>query len=360
MAACEPLVTTWKEREPLPVLQKQGATAPTPGSPIRLKVMTWNVKYAAARVDFWFDFWGDRTQLTEAEVRAHLARIHALINEVKPDVLLVQEIDVNSRRSAYVDMVRSILDNTHLQYATYVPTWTSRYVPSEGVGRMDMGNAIFSTYPIVSAERIPQVDRTDQDPVTRTFYLHRGIGRAVLKVGQREVAVLVLHTEAYDRDGTKQKHLKQAEELMRAETLPFLIGGDFNSLPPTAARVSRFNDEHPSAFGTEFEQPPYILSEMEPFFRDFRSAITLERIGTTEASQRRYYTHSVIGPDTVGSNGEPGFWTRTLDYLFVRPRDSWVEGTTDVLQQRGDSGLQSEPLLLSDHCPVVGTWEVSP
>ena len=85
-------------------------------------------------------------------------------------------------------------------------------------------------------------------------------------------------------------------------------------------------------------------------------AIDLARYGTTEAEQRRFYSHSVIGPDTIGANGEPGFWTRTLDYLFLAPGQAWEAGSTDVLQQTGDAGIRANPLYLSDHAPVVGTW----
>jgi endonuclease/exonuclease/phosphatase family metal-dependent hydrolase len=360
-AACEPPAHRWESREPVPVISREGRWQPPEApSPLRLKVMTWNIKYGAGRIDFWFDFWGDRVEMTRGEVEQNLEGAYALINEVRPDILMVQEIEVNSRRSAYVDMVRGILANTHLNNAAYVPTWDSRYIPSEGVGRMNLGNAVFSTFPIVSAERIPQEDRTDQDPLTRTFYIHRAVARAVLQVGTRQVAALTVHTEAYDTDGTKQKHLQQLQALLNEEPLPFVVGGDFNALPPTAVRTQHFNDEHPSSLGTEFEQPPYDVQEMAPFFRDYLPAIPLARMGTGEAEQRRYFTHSVIGPQTVGSAGEPGFWNRTLDYLFVRAPDAWVPGTTDVLQQVGDSGIRSNPLLLSDHCPTVGTWEVQP
>ena len=107
-----------------------------------------------------------------------------------------------------------------------------------------------------------------------------------------------------------------------------------------------------------FETPPYELDDMRPFFDGYASAITLDRYGKTEEEQRRYYTHSVIGPDKMGRDGKAGFWTRTLDYLFVQPPDGFVPGTTDVLQKKGDSGIASDPLVLSDHAPVVGTWEI--
>jgi hypothetical protein len=123
-----------------------------------------------------------------------------------------------------------------------------------------------------------------------------------------------------------------------------------------------FNDEAPSSVGTEYAQPPYKLDDMKPFYAAYVPEISLDRYGVTEKEQHRYYSHSVIGPDKIGANDEPGFWTRKLDYLFLKPPSTWVPGTTDVLQERGRGSppIESDPLLLSDHCPVVGTWEVSP
>jgi len=257
-------------------------------------------------------------------------------------------------------MVLGILAHTRFNYAAYMPTWKSRYIPSEGVGRMDLGNAVFSVYPITFAERIRQVDRTDQDPLTTYFYIHRAVGRAIIQAGPREVTAMVVHTEAYDTDRTKAKQTDQIFQLMTEETLPFVVGGDFNAIPPGSVKFEHFNDEHPDSIGTEFEQPPYDLADMMPFYDNFLPHVTLDRYGTTLESQRRYFTHSVIGRDKIGSQGEPGFWNRQLDYLFIKAPDSWVPGSTDNLQQPGDSGIQSDPMLLSDHAPVIGTWEFGP
>lgn len=360
LLACEPLAQDpAAERRSYPVRTKSNPTPPTDTAPTRLKVMTWNIKYGAGRIDFWFDLWGDRVQMSLDEVEDNMGRIYALINAVRPDVLITNEIEVGSRRSAYYDMVAGILENTHLNHAGYVPNWQSRYVPSEGLGRVDMGNAIFSTYPITFVEGIPHPQRTDQDPLTDTFSLRRTLARAEIDAGGKTLVVYGVHTEAYDTDGTKTRQLVQIKELLEGESATWLIGGDFNALPPTAVRTSGFNDDHPDAVGTEFETPPYLLTDLQPYFDDYVSAISLEQIGTTEAEQRAYYTHSIIGANHTGSLGQPGFWTRQLDYLFVEAPSRFVAGSTDVLQSPGRSGvpLGLDPLELSDHCPVIGTWE---
>ncbi len=348
------------------------AEHPAPAdNPVRLKVMTWNVKYGACRVDFWFDFWGDRTQLAQPEVEKCLHGMAGLIREYNPDVFMAEEIEVGSKRSAYIDMVRFFLENTDLRYAMYGETWDASYVPSEGVGRIDLGNAIFSRYPIVKAERIKQDDRTDQDGITRAFYIHRAISRAEIDLGDRRVAAFAVHTEAYDFDGTKQKQIKQIHDVLQEEALPWVAGGDWNELPPVCdesaepgspdscegrLRLSEFLDERASAKGTAYEQPPYTPSVLKPYYDDFTPSIPLARYGEGDDAQRPYFTHSVLGPDSVNDEGVAGWWNRTLDYLFIRRGESWTDA--DVLQEPGRLGITSDAPRLSDHAAVVGTWEL--
>lgn len=375
MAGCEALwdPQDW-DRETVAVFRASNATDPgDPGQPAALRAMAWNIKYGAGRIPFWFDCWGDRVAMDREEVIANLEAVAKLIDEMNVDVLLLEEIEVNSRRSAYVDMVQWLLDHTKLNQGAYFETWDADYVPSEGLGRMNLGNAILSRYPIAKAERIRQVDRTDLDPVTNAFYIKRAIGRVELQLGARRAAVFVVHTEAYDNDGTKQKQIAQIHEVVTSEALPALVGGDFNELPPSAQRLSGFPDERETAVcSADFAQPPYTPDVMQPFYDDLQPWIPLARYGATEAEQARYFTHSVLGPDETNEHGVPGDWNRTLDYLFIDPKSSWQAGTTDVLQRKGQRigaeptagaaddrpTLASDPLRLSDHAPVFGVWEV--
>jgi endonuclease/exonuclease/phosphatase family metal-dependent hydrolase len=349
-----------------------------------LRVMAWNVKYAARRLPFWFDCWGDRVSMSQQEVEDNINALATLINEADPDVLMIEEVEVNSRRSAYYDMVQALLDKTQLNYAAYFASWDSRYVPSEGLGRVNLGNAILSKHRISSTARIRQQDRTDLDAVTEPFYLKRVVGRVVLELegsAVAQVAAYVVHTEAYDVDGTKAAQIAHIKELLDQEPLPFVVGGDFNELPPNAARLEGFPDEREEALcSDEFTQPPYTPEVMRPFFEELQPSIPLELYGDEEGAQARFYTHSVLGPDEDNGRGWQGEWNRTLDYLFASPQSAWRTGSVDVLQRAGqrvgviasqlnDSGepldalswtLESDPLTLSDHAPTFGIWEVRP
>ncbi|MFW5879082.1 MAG: endonuclease/exonuclease/phosphatase family protein [Myxococcota bacterium] len=356
-ASCEPLADTMSfDRVEAPVFRAAEPRETVPGESLR--VMTWNLKFGGGRVDFFFDFWGDRVHMTLEEVEENMEGIYRLIREYDPDLLLATEVDVCSTRSAYVDMLQGILDNTALDYGSYHQSWDVRFAPYGGIGSLDMGNAILSKHPITAAESIRQRDRSDLPAYERYLYLHRVVGRAEIDFGEQRIAALVLHAEAYDQDGTKTLHLEQMLELMREEGGAFVAGGDFNELPPGSVRTSRFPDERASSIGTDFEQPPYQPEDMRPFFDEYRAAITLAAYGDTEESQSRYYTH-MLGPHMESElTGEPGFWNRKLDYLFLGHEGIWEEGSTGVIQRPGDMGVGVDPMLLSDHAPVVGTWEL--
>jgi len=59
LASCEwvadPLSFT---REAVPRYKARTEHPAPVANPTSLKVMAWNVKYGACRIDFWFDFWG--------------------------------------------------------------------------------------------------------------------------------------------------------------------------------------------------------------------------------------------------------------------------------------------------------------
>ena len=113
LMACEPLASSWVGEEVFPIDEAQTIVAGEE-NPQRLKVMTWNVKFGGGRINFYWDYWGDRVHMTPAEVNANMENINALIRQTEVDILLAQEVDRNSKRAAYVDQVQHILDTTQM------------------------------------------------------------------------------------------------------------------------------------------------------------------------------------------------------------------------------------------------------
>jgi endonuclease/exonuclease/phosphatase family metal-dependent hydrolase len=306
-------------------------------------VMNWNIKFGGARIDFFFDCFGDRVLMSRHEVLDHLDDLAAATRHFDPDVLLLQEVDVDAKRSDYIDQLQYLLDHTALNYGVYASQWRADFVPSDGLGAMDDGNAILSRWPLHDAQRIALARRGDQSAAERYFYLQRNILEVTTDIPGGEPLVLVnIHSDAYGKDGTKLQHITRFEqELARLDALGmrFVAGGDLNTLPPGSSKLSGFPD---SVCKDEAFIADDYSSETEALvglYADYEPYVPTE---TYVADQSRYFTHTVQGPRSGG------FWNRTLDYLFTN--GDFVDLSGTVHQDKASGGI--ETMKLSDHAPV--------
>jgi endonuclease/exonuclease/phosphatase family metal-dependent hydrolase len=349
--ACMPLPHTWGEVEDFPVEQASVLT-PAPSDPGELRVLTYNLKFAGARVDFFFDGWGERVHMTEREVDAHMADLRQVIATTDADVLLAQEVDRESTRSAYVDMVDDLLEGTHFNYAAWVPVWEVDYVPEQGLGRVKMGQAVFSRWPITVNTRYDLPQSTESSALVNTFWLHRAVQVTELDLGNGQtVTVVNNHPTAYALDGTKQVHLEKILEVSVNTFGPKIVGGDFNVIPPGSVQTEGFADNAPADVPgvTEVSYTDEEMAALQPFYDRFDAAVPLQayQAEDTIEGQQAYTTHSVSGEV---------FWTQKLDYLFTDT--SFSEAYT--LQSAGDGApaLLLDPMDLSDHAPILAVMEL--
>ncbi len=342
LGACDPFHTAFEEIEPALMYEASSLEVPEE-APDTLTVMTWNVKFGGGRIDFFFDCYGDRVLMSSEEVTGNIAAIAEVVREADPDLLLVQEIDINSRRADFIDQLQLLLDGTALNYAAYGSQWRADYVPSDGIGAIDSGSAILSRWPLSDAERIALPLRSDQDSLTRYFYLRRNYLRARLSLpNDTQIWVVNTHTDAYGKDGTKRAQIEQFyDELLRLGEDGTLVigGGDLNTIPPDSVQTADFPDS--VCEDEEFQGDDYSEETgwLDPLYSAFQPAVSLDSYA---ADNTRYYTHTVDGR---------GFWNRKLDYLFTN--GVWVPDSGHVLQSRDEGGYETMPL--SDHAPLAVT-----
>lgn len=311
-----------------------------------LLVMTWNIKFGGARIDFWFDAHGDRVVMKKYEVLAGLEGLAQKIRLVDPDILLLQEVDVDSRRVAFVDQMQWLLDHTGLNYGVYASQWRSSFVPVRGLGRVDMGNAILSKFPIIDARRLSLPQMKSQDLITRYFYLKRHILTAKVVLPQREpLHAVTTHAEAFSQEGTKKVQIDLFKaELDRIDAAGgiFVAGGDLNTLPPGSKRQSRFPDvvnEDEFFMASDYRKESDWLHEL---YETYQPAIALSEYLD---DNRPHYTHSTSAKS---------YWNRKLDYLFTNGH--FKEGTAMTHQDERSGGM--ETMALSDHAPISARIQI--
>jgi len=348
MAACEPMVTTFDDVEDAVMYTAEGMTT-APTSVDTITVMTWNIRFGAGRAHWFGDSPGDRVILPEDEVYQNLDGIAATIDRIQPDILFMQEADVQSKRTGYIDEVQYILNNTHFNYAAFASIWKAQSIPSDGLGRMDMGNVVFSRWPITSAERIKLPLRGDQDALTKYFYLRRNILKTKIALpGLADFYAVDIHTSAFSTDDTKKRQVdmfKNELDKLAAKDIPFVAGGDFNLLPPGTSvidycMVDKRADEsfHGANDDPYHKEGSYFGPEidwMQEMYDAYSSAVPLAEY---QSNQSHYFSH------TTDWNAP---YDRKLDYLWAkRP---WIAGSDFTHQEAAP---------WSDHAPVSAKWEV--
>lgn len=359
LTGCLPLATNWRGEVEFDVLVADELTE-APADPDTLSIVTWNLKYGWGRADIFFDGWDDAVELDEASVIEVLDGQIALLEGLEADLVFTQETDKDSRRSQYIDQVDYILQNSHFNYAAYVPIWDAEYVAQNGLGPTEMGQVVFSRWPISGNTRIDQPVSKSDPGYVRYFAPRRAIQRAVIEL-PTPLTVFNVHPTAYSLDGTKQVHLAQIFDAAAAVEGDVIIGGDFNVIPPGSINADRF-DDNVDAGVVGVTEVTYTQEEMDallPFYATWTPAIPLaeyqaatldpaydqayvedtcaDRTGT----QQRYFTHSLY---------REVFWNQKLDYLFTNL--TWGR-RAGAIQCAGDQGVLQEPMQLSDHAPMA-------
>lgn len=352
IVSCDPVVTEFPENSDAIMYAAETPDEIAPKD--TLTVMTWNIRFGAARMAWFGDACGDRVILTDAELMTNLDALATYLNTIDPDILFLQEIDVESKRTGYVDQVQWVLDHTALNYGAYASMWQVQFIPSDGLGRMDTGNAVLSKWPIVDAVRHQLALRGDQDALTTLFYLRRNVLETRIEMDAATTFYAVdVHATAFATDDTKQKHIREYTEILdriNAAGHPFISGGDLNSVPGPAVR-------HDYCMADICADESYHQSGDDPYHKDgswFGAADSLILDGLYAAYQPElplsdyvqnepaYFTH------TTDFNALTGF-DRKLDYLWTNR--NWVPGSAVT---------HWDAAALSDHLPVSSRWEVAP
>ncbi len=343
LTSCDPFNTVIeKDSEQDAALFYESDVIKKPGNvPDTLMVATWNIKFGGGRIDFFFDCYGDRVLMKKDEVIANMKQVAQEVRHLNPDFLFVQEVDIQSKRSAYVDELQYILDHTDLNYAYYGSQWKADYVPSDGIGRMNSGSAILSKYPLKDAKRIPLSLIEEQSGIVQYFYLRRNMLKATAVIGNEELVVMTTHTSAYSSDGTRLKQLKEIKtelDAIAAKGQKFIIGGDFNTLPPNTIVYEKFDDgacDDDPDFATHSAKDE--LDYMKIFIDDFEPAISQSDY---DADNTKYFSFT---------SDKNGFWNRKLDYIFTN--GDFVDHSGLVHQDISSGGAETMPL--SAHAPVT-------
>lgn len=206
---------------------------PQEGTPIR--ILSYNIGFGAYSDDYSFFMDGgkeSRARSPEA-VYKNVGGAVKTIQDMKPDLILVQEVDSDATRSYHIDQ-RNILTDALPDYCyLFAQNYDSPYLfwPfTQPHGANQAGVMTFSRYPITSAIRrsLP----IENGPM-KLVDLDRCYAKSRIPLESgRELVLYHFHLSAYTSDGTiAEEQLKMLFQDMSQEIAAgnyTLAGGDFN------------------------------------------------------------------------------------------------------------------------------------
>lgn len=227
-------------------LAVEGKGASIPDTSREFSFMIWNIGYAGlgAKSDFFFDG-GKGVRMDEATSKSYLDGIvDYVLQSHETDFILLQEVDVDSRRSWHTNQVQRlahVLPNTASSSAI---NYDSKFVPqpiTNPYGQCKGGLLSISKYQPSLARRIALTP--DADWPVGLFMLDRCLLEWRFPLAQgKELVVYNLHLSAYDDGTVKQSQMDTLQHLLETEYAKgnyVVAGGDWNQSPPgyTSPRV---------------------------------------------------------------------------------------------------------------------------
>jgi endonuclease/exonuclease/phosphatase family metal-dependent hydrolase len=318
--------------EPVDACNRENAPLLAPGQ--RIRVVTFNVQFLAGTdYSFFYDS-GPDTLVARSDVESTAAKVAAFLANSNADLVLLQEVDCGARRTCYLDELTLLLNALPAEMQNQVATyyWKSKFVPHPKVlGAAGTMLVLFSRYRLGKAlrHRLPGVPG---NPIDRDFNLKRAILEVELPLANGEfLTILNTHLEAFPKgtDVTERqirRVLQRLNQLTQANR-PWILGGDFNLLPPGQSALLT-----PENRGIHREP-----SEIDALFERYSGVPTVS--DATGNQMSRYFTFTQ-------RSGAIRIPVRTLDYLFAAP--------TVIIERY--SIEQDSVLNVSDHLPLVADF----
>lgn len=303
-------------------------------------VLNWNVQYMAGTdYVFWYDLLdesGPDERPSPEAISATFEEVARVIADEDPDVIVLQEVDDGASRTDGEDQLARLLGTLDDDYACHASAfyWKAAFVPHPRImGSVGMKLSTISRYAIDEATR-HQLAMMPNDLLTRQFDIRRAILETRLPVaGGGQLAVLNTHLDAFAQGSdTMQRQVAETKALLEELTTtgtPWVIGGDFNLLPPGR----QYDDLGPAQ--QAYYEPD---SELAVLTDAYDSVPSLDEANGDD--REAWFTHAPNDPAVEGTD-------RTIDFLFHGP--DLQLGDHEV---RGDD----DTVPISDHLPVVATY----
>ncbi|MDA0713603.1 MAG: endonuclease/exonuclease/phosphatase family protein [bacterium] len=285
-----------------------------------LTVATYNIAHGQGFKNHATD-WRD-----EAYTRVKMQELTNAIKFMNADVIMLQEVDLNSNRTHRIDQIKWLVESLSYSFWACAPIWEKNYVPfpfwplNHHIGEVKTANCILSKYPLSGHERVI-FDKPASNPFWYNWgYIDRGAQKVNITIGSKQLTLVNVHLEDQDMNARVLQTVALTNWLKKSPG-PMILGGDFNSIPRYASQKNNFADDPKSSFDKDT-----TINTILDSFNDETLAISREQYLKNEKITLTF-------PAQLP--------TRKLDHIFALKGAKVIRG--HVVQEAKNA---------SDHLPV--------
>ncbi len=203
------------------------------GDPLTL--ITWNVGYGALgdNADFFMDGGKNVYSADKERVAENLAGMRDTLIRLNPDMVILQEVDINSTRSYGTDertVLREVIPGGSEAFALNYKTIFVPY-PIPPIGHVESGLFTLTRAEIREASRISLPCPFSWPVSTANLKRCLLVSRFPVEGSEGELVLINLHLEAFDSGEGKEAQTRMLQQILQTEFDKgnyVIAGGDFN------------------------------------------------------------------------------------------------------------------------------------
>ena len=204
--------------------------------PSTFTLLSWNIQYCASRTLHFFYDGGPNVHVSNSMVQDTMDKIGTLLAQKNIDIITLQEVDRNSKRTQGIDQVRGLKQILRHHSAASATYFKAPFVPiptSNPLGKVHTDLVTLASAQIQYAYRY-QLALLNESKLRQSFNLKRAILETEFRTAKGPLFVANTHLSAFSfQDGTQHKQVGQLQEWIntRPAGTRWIITGDFNLLP---------------------------------------------------------------------------------------------------------------------------------
>ncbi|MCM1989725.1 endonuclease/exonuclease/phosphatase family protein [Oceanirhabdus seepicola] len=310
------VVVDYKPKDVITVDINQDATIGAVPIDKEISITSYNIGYGGTdrKQDFYM-CGGEGTSLVEkSTVEKNIKHIIEQINNIDSNILLLQEVDSDSKRSRYMDQTQMIRNTVEKMDSVSAYTHKSGYVPiplKEPMGKIESSIMTFSKFNIEESKRYKLPDNIKWP--TKAFKHDRAMLESViLTENGKKLVVLNIHLSAFDEKAkVRREQLEFINEHIESHLNKgdyIIIGGDFNLI---------FNSEN-ITFNSKEKKPERFEYFPEEVLLNQTKLIFDESAPTARSLSRPYDENSfkAVVDGFIISNNIDVIQVKNLEYDF--------------------------------------------